>query len=63
MDEDPCHRRMIRLGGTHLTAAILVGAEKTDESLGLIRTPGSDHDAEAMDESLPSGAMPTALKN
>ena len=43
---------MIRLGGTHLTAAILVGAEKTDESLGVIQTPGPGHDAQAIEESL-----------
>ena len=43
---------MIRLGGTHLTAAILVGAEKTDESLGVTRTPGLDHDAVVREEGL-----------
>ena len=49
---------MIRLGGTHLAAAILVGAEKTDESLGLIQTPEAGHDAQAMDESLQPDARP-----
>ena len=54
---------MIRLGGTHLTAAILVGAEKTDESLGVIRTPGPGHDTQAVEESLHPEPMPTAVKN
>jgi hypothetical protein len=30
---------MIRLAGTRLLFAILVGADKTDESLGTIQTP------------------------
>src|SRR5699024_10657752 len=30
---------MIRLGGTRLVSAVLVGADKTDESLGTIHVP------------------------
>jgi capsular polysaccharide biosynthesis protein len=47
---------MIRLAGMHPVSAVLVGASKTDESLGVIRTPGSGRDAEVMDESLRSDA-------
>ncbi len=35
---------MIRLTGTHLVSAVLVGAEKTDKSLGIPRTLLADHD-------------------
>jgi capsular polysaccharide biosynthesis protein len=36
---------MIRLAGTRLVSAVLVGADRTDESLGIKRTPGADGDA------------------
>ncbi len=36
---------MIRLAGTHLVSAVLVGADKTDESLGVTLTPGADRNA------------------
>jgi hypothetical protein len=45
---------MIRLAGMYLVSAVLVGASKTDESLGVIRPPRSGDDAEATDESLRS---------
>ena len=32
---------MIRLAGTSLTSAVLVGADKTDESLGMTQHPGA----------------------
>ena len=32
---------MIRLSGTELISAVLVGADKTDESLGVVQTPGA----------------------
>jgi capsular polysaccharide biosynthesis protein len=35
---------MIRLAGMRLVSAVLVGAEKTDESLGVTQTPGADRD-------------------
>jgi hypothetical protein len=38
---------MIRLAGTRLVSAVLVGADKTDESLGITHTPGAGRDAEA----------------
>jgi capsular polysaccharide biosynthesis protein len=41
---------MIRLSGTRLVSAVLVGADKTDESLGVASTPGaSDHARDAED--------------
>jgi hypothetical protein len=30
---------LVRLSGTRLVSAVLIGADKTDESLGIIRTP------------------------
>ena len=45
---------MIRLAGMCLVSAVLVGADKTDESLGVIRPPRSGDDAGATDESLRS---------
>ena len=36
---------MIRLAGTRLVSAVLVGADKTDESLGVTPTPGAGRDA------------------
>jgi capsular polysaccharide biosynthesis protein len=42
---------MIRLAGTRLDSAVLVGADKTDESLGITHTPETDHDAEAAEQS------------
>jgi capsular polysaccharide biosynthesis protein len=38
---------MIRLSGTRLVSGVLIGADKTDESLGLPHPPGGDGDAEA----------------
>ena len=32
---------MVRLGGTSLTSAVLVGSDKTDESLGVTQHPGA----------------------
>jgi len=42
---------MIRLSGTHLISAVLVGADKTDESLGVIHTQEADSAAEVTDGS------------
>jgi capsular polysaccharide biosynthesis protein len=42
---------MVRLAGTRLVSAVLVGADKTDESLGVIPTPEAGQDVEAMKES------------
>jgi capsular polysaccharide biosynthesis protein len=38
---------MIRLAGARLTSAVLIGADKTDESSGLARQTGADHDVGA----------------
>ncbi|HEY1345426.1 MAG TPA: hypothetical protein VGF54_10605 [Streptosporangiaceae bacterium] len=35
---------MVRLAGMRLVSAVLVGADKTDESLGVAQTPGADRD-------------------
>jgi hypothetical protein len=32
---------LIRLSGTRLASAVLVGADKSDESVGIVRTPES----------------------
>jgi capsular polysaccharide biosynthesis protein len=37
---------MIRLAGTRLVSAVLVGADETDDSLGMTYTPESEHEAE-----------------
>jgi capsular polysaccharide biosynthesis protein len=42
---------MIRLAGTHLVSAVLVGADKADESLGVTPVPGADPDAGVAEES------------
>ena len=42
---------MIRLSGTHLISAVLVGADKTDESLGVTHTQEADRAAEVTDGS------------
>jgi hypothetical protein len=34
--------QMVRLAGVRLVAAVLVGVEKTDDSLGVIYEPGAD---------------------
>lgn len=47
---------MIRLAGTRLVSAVLVGADKTDESLGEIRPPTADRGAEVRDEVPRAGA-------
>jgi hypothetical protein len=41
---------MIRLAGTPLVSAVLVGADKTDESLGVTHRPVADRDAEVVKE-------------
>jgi len=46
---------MVRLAGMRLVSAVLVGADKTDESLGMTHTPEADRDAEVAEEGLPSG--------
>ena len=43
---------MIRLAGTRLVSAVLVGADKTDESLGMTGGPGPEPDVDAMTEDL-----------
>ena len=45
---------MIRLSGTSLISGVLIGADKTDESLGLTVTPDADR-APVVQESLSSG--------
>jgi capsular polysaccharide biosynthesis protein len=45
---------MIRLAGIRLISGVLIGADKTDESLGVAPTPGADSDA-AVREDLNSG--------
>jgi capsular polysaccharide biosynthesis protein len=40
---------MIRLSGTRLVSAVLVGADNTDESLGLTPTPQAGRDAQVME--------------
>jgi capsular polysaccharide biosynthesis protein len=46
---------MIRLSGTSLISGVLIGADKTDESLGLTITPGADR-VPVMQEGLSTGA-------
>ena len=41
---------MIRLAGTRLVSAVLVGADKTDESLGVTGRPGPGPDVDVMTE-------------
>jgi len=41
--------QMIRLAGTRLVSAVLVGADKTDESLGVSPTPGAGGDSVAQE--------------
>ena len=43
---------MIRLAGTRLVSAVLVGADKTDESLGVTGGPGPEPDVDVMTEGL-----------
>jgi len=38
---------MVRLSGTRLVSAVLVGADKTDDSLGVIPEADADHEAQA----------------
>ena len=54
---------MIRLSGTRLTAAILVGAEKKDESLGVIGMPEHGPDVQAMEAGVRPEARATAVKH
>ena len=43
---------MLRLAGTRLVSAVLVGADKTDESLGVTGGPGPEPDVDVMTEGL-----------
>ena len=45
---------MIRLSGTRLTSAVLVGADKTDESLGVITVPEASRDIDVAEQGLHS---------
>jgi len=45
---------MIRLSGTHLTSAVLVGADKTDESLGVTTVPEANRDIDVAEQGLQS---------
>jgi hypothetical protein len=45
---------MIRLADTHLVAALLVGADKSDESLGVTHTPRVGRNADVTEEGLVS---------
>ena len=47
---------MIRLAHTRLVSAVLVGADKTDESLGATRAPGAGREAEIGEESVHADA-------
>jgi capsular polysaccharide biosynthesis protein len=44
---------MISLAGTQLISAVLIGADKSDESLGVTHTPATNDDARAMQADLP----------
>jgi len=47
---------MIRLAGTRVASAVLVGADKSDDSLGVIATPEGGHDTQAIEtNSSPNG--------
>ena len=48
---------MIRLSGTHLVFAVLVGADNTDESLGMVPRPGPGYDFEVTNQDLPSSGV------
>lgn len=50
---------MIRLAGTRLVSAVLVGADKWDESLGVTATQGAGRDATFAIESGHTGGRPT----
>ena len=43
---------MIRLSGTRLTSAILVGADKTDESFGVATVPEASRDIDVAEQDL-----------
>jgi capsular polysaccharide biosynthesis protein len=45
---------MIRLADTRLVSTVLVGADKTDESLGVIPTPSADRETEVVEDGLHS---------
>ena len=47
---------MIRLSGTRLVSAVLIGADKSDESLGAVETPHSGSDADGPEHGARSGA-------
>ena len=47
---------MVRLAGIRTVSAVLVGADKTDESLGVMNVPGAGRDAGA-DENLDAGPL------
>jgi capsular polysaccharide biosynthesis protein len=42
---------MVRLAGTRLVSAVLVGADKTDDSLGVVPAADMGHDAQGLTES------------
>jgi hypothetical protein len=47
---------MVRLAGTRVASAVLVDADKSDDSLGVIATPEGGHDAQAIEtNSSPNG--------
>jgi capsular polysaccharide biosynthesis protein len=47
---------MVRLAGVRTVSAVLVGADKTDETLGVMHAPGVGRDAQ-MDENLSAGPL------
>jgi hypothetical protein len=42
---------MVRLAGTRLASAVLVGADNTDDSLGVVSTSKAGHDGQAVNGS------------
>jgi capsular polysaccharide biosynthesis protein len=54
---------MIRLSGTRLVSAVLVGADSTDESLGVLHTAEVSRDVEVMEQDLHSGLARQQSRN
>ena len=54
---------MIRLSGTRLISAVLVGADKTDESLGVTDMPEAGREMEVMEQGLHSDERSQQLRN